>query len=75
MSTVGRTRGDSVPARAEGRTDGRGMVTFCELPSGRDITVSLTHPHGGSAAPMRVTIKAREVRHIDLVLARRAPTE
>lgn len=75
MSTVGRTRGDSVPAHAEGRTDGRGMATFCELPSGRDIIVSLTHPHGGSAATMRVTIKAREVRHIELVLARRAPTE
>lgn len=75
MSTVGRAGGDSVPAHTEGRTDARGTVTFCELPSDRALNVSVTHPQGGNAVPMRVVIKAREVRHIELVLAGRAPTE
>ncbi len=32
MSTLGRAAGDSVPVLAEQRSDGRGMLTFCEVP-------------------------------------------
>lgn len=75
MSTVGRPSGDSLAAHAEARTDERGMVALCDVPSERDIIVTLTHPERAPSAPMRLVIAAREVRRVHAVLGARAPTE
>ncbi len=66
MSTIGRAAGDSVPARVAGTTDERGQVVFCDVPAERALTVVLTPPGGGAPMTVRATIRAREVRHLDL---------
>lgn len=75
MSTVGRAAGDSATVRAEGTTDSRGSVTFCEVPSGRPVTVHVEHPAGGTTALPPVELGGREVRHLDVAIGARPPNE
>jgi len=75
MSTAGRAAGDSVPAQLVGTTDARGTVTFCEVPSGRTIIVTVPHPAGGAGTPQAVVLGAREVRHLELATGARQPNE
>jgi hypothetical protein len=75
MSTAGRAAGDSVPAQLLGTTDARGTVTFCEVPSGRTVTVTVQHPAGGAVPPQAVVLGAREVRHLELATGPRQPNE
>ncbi len=69
MSTLGRAAGDSVPVLAEQRSDGRGMLTFCEVPADRAITIQLSPAARSPVAPIRLTITGRELRHLDVTLA------
>ena len=69
MSTIGRVVGDSVPVTADQRSDTRGMLTFCEVPSDRTVTIQLAAPGRAPLAPIRLTLTGRELRHLDVTVA------
>jgi Carboxypeptidase regulatory-like domain len=75
MSTFALAPGDSVPALAEGTTDARGTVTFCEVPAGRVVTLRVAHPQGGTAAPRALVLGARALHHVELLVGARLPNE
>jgi len=68
MSTMARAPGDSSEVRAELRTSPRGSVTFCEVPSGRPLTLEVTRPDGGRPAVHRTSVEPRQVQHVELRL-------
>lgn len=58
--------GDSVAARAEGRSDAAGFVTFCAVPADRALTLAVGP--APSAWSSTLTIRAREIRRVDVRL-------
>ncbi|MCC6930169.1 MAG: carboxypeptidase regulatory-like domain-containing protein [Gemmatimonadaceae bacterium] len=70
MSTLARAAGDSTPAIVERRSDAGGMLTLCELPADRPITIQLASPAHAPVAPLHLTIAGRELRRLEVRLAR-----
>ena len=75
MSTVARPPGDSVPALVEATTDSRGTVAFCEVPSGRPVTLQVARAPGGAPVSQVVVLGGREVRHVELAVGASTPNE
>ena len=75
MSAAGRAAGDSVAVEREATSDARGMLAFCAVPSGREATLRLLRSTGGVEVTRVLTIRAREVHHVEVRLAPSPPTE
>lgn len=58
--------GDSVATMAEARSDSAGFLTFCAVPA--DRTLSLDVGQASEALSTTLTIRAREVRRVDVRL-------
>ena len=71
MSTIGRVAGDSVLATSTATTDEKGSIAFCEIPADRTLTLNVALPNGGAGAPIRTSLRAREVKHVDVSIAPR----
>ncbi|MEO6445046.1 MAG: carboxypeptidase-like regulatory domain-containing protein [Gemmatimonadaceae bacterium] len=71
MSTIGREAGDSIPATTPGVAGATGSLVFCAVPSGRSLEVVIRRADGSTMPSLRVTIEAREVRHLEILLSPR----
>lgn len=69
MSTTGRDAGDSVAVTVQATSDANGHLTFCDVASGRALTLQLRDGAAGTGARLRTMIPARAVRHFDVSLA------
>lgn len=75
MSTVATAVGDSVPQARTVTSDARGMVAFCDVPSDRTLTLEAPGGTGARAVQLRTQLRAREVRHVELLLRAPGPNE